>query len=76
MNDEPLSIREVAIREAVQTSIATAKGGYTWAAICRASMNPEIVALAALYEQIGATWERHAYLMMERSPLLTAVEEE
>ena len=76
MNDEPLSIREVAIKEAVQTSIAAAKGGYTWAAVCRASMNPEIEALAALYEQIGVVWERHAQLIMERSPLAAAAEGE
>ena len=63
-----MTVREVGIKKAVQSALAQAVEAYKLAAIVRASMNPEIQALSPLYEQIGETWEYHAWRTMKDSP--------
>lgn len=61
-------MRESAIKQAMATAFSTAGGAWKWAAVCRASMNPDMAALAPLYETIAETWALHAYRIMEMSP--------
>ena len=61
-------MREAGIKQAMAEGLKIAGGAWKLAAICRASMNPEIAALAPLYETIAETWALHACRVMECSP--------
>ena len=67
MDDEAI-MREAGVKEATQEIMRSVTEAYKLAAVVRASMNPEIVALAPYYEIIGATWARHAALIISKTP--------
>ena len=63
-------LRESGIKQVTADVLHLAGLAYQWAAMCRGSMNPEIAALAPLYETIGKTWELHSLRLTEVNSLL------
>lgn len=61
------TLRDKGLLLAVGEGKSLAVNAYKYAAICRASENPEVKALAPLYDQIGATWEAQAMRIIDAS---------
>ena len=68
--DDSAVLHEGALKEAIVQVLRDVAENYRRAAICRASMNPEIEELAPLYETIGDTWVRHASRILAFNPPL------
>ena len=66
--DDSVVLHERALKEALAEVLGDVAMCYRRAAICRASMNPEIEELAPLYETIGDTCLRHASRILAFNP--------
>lgn len=64
------ALRESGVKEAVAEALQTAGKAWKMAAICRASLNPEMASLVPHYEAIAEVWERHSVRLMQANPKL------